>query len=64
MRFFWALGLLITLCASANAATLHHSRPHHRVLILASVPDPSMRNFSQPTICLAKPPFFCEVNGE
>ena len=28
------------------------------------VPDPTVRNFSQPTICLANPPFFCEVNGE
>jgi hypothetical protein len=26
MRSFWALGLLITLCASASAATMHHSR--------------------------------------
>jgi hypothetical protein len=28
MRCFLALGLLITLCASANAATVHHSRHH------------------------------------
>jgi hypothetical protein len=29
MRSFLALGLLITLCASAaNAATLHHARHH------------------------------------
>jgi hypothetical protein len=28
MRFFLALGLLITLCASANAATVHHSWHH------------------------------------
>jgi hypothetical protein len=26
MRSFLALGLLITLCASASAATMHHSR--------------------------------------
>jgi hypothetical protein len=26
MRFFLALCLLITLCASARAATMHHSR--------------------------------------
>jgi hypothetical protein len=26
MRSFLALGLLITLCASASAATVHHSR--------------------------------------
>lgn len=28
MRPLFTLGLLITLCASANAATVHHS-PHH-----------------------------------
>jgi hypothetical protein len=28
MRSFLALGLLITLCASASAATLHDSRHH------------------------------------
>ena len=28
MRFFLTLGLLITLCASADAATVHHSRHH------------------------------------
>ena len=28
MRSFLALGLLITLCASASAATVHHSRHH------------------------------------
>jgi hypothetical protein len=28
MRTFLALGLLITLCASASAATLHHPRYH------------------------------------
>jgi hypothetical protein len=28
MRSFLALGLLITLCASAGAATMHHSRHH------------------------------------
>ena len=28
MRFFLTLGLLITLCASANAATVNHSRHH------------------------------------
>jgi hypothetical protein len=27
MRSFLALGLLITLCASASAATVHRSRP-------------------------------------
>jgi hypothetical protein len=28
MRSFLAVGLLITLCASASAATVHHSRHH------------------------------------
>jgi hypothetical protein len=28
MRSFLALGLLITLCASASAATVHHARHH------------------------------------
>ena len=37
MRSFLALGLLITLCASANAATVHHSRTHHLVFIPPSV---------------------------
>ena len=27
-----ALGLLMTLCASANAATMHHSSPRHHVV--------------------------------
>jgi hypothetical protein len=29
MRSFLALGLLITLCASASAATVHHPKPRH-----------------------------------
>jgi hypothetical protein len=32
MRSFSALGLLITLCASASAATLHHSEPRHLIV--------------------------------
>jgi hypothetical protein len=28
MRTFLALGLLMTLCASADAATVHHARHH------------------------------------
>jgi hypothetical protein len=34
MRSFLALGLLITLCASAGAATVHHSR--HQVIVRPS----------------------------
>jgi hypothetical protein len=37
MRSFLALGLLITLCASASAAAVHHSRTHHPVFIPPSV---------------------------
>jgi hypothetical protein len=29
MRSIFALGVLIALCTSANAATVHHSGPHH-----------------------------------
>ena len=35
MRALLALGLLITLCASASAATVHHT--HHPVFIPSSV---------------------------
>ena len=31
MRSFLALGLLITMCASASASTMHHSRTHNAV---------------------------------
>jgi hypothetical protein len=33
MRSILALGLLMTLCASANAATLHRHRTRHHVVI-------------------------------
>jgi hypothetical protein len=36
MRSFLAFGLLITLCASASAATIHHSRAHHVVFMSPS----------------------------
>ena len=32
MRSVLALGLLITLCASASAATVHHSKPRHAIV--------------------------------
>jgi hypothetical protein len=32
MRSVLALGLLITLCAPANAATVHRFKPHERYL--------------------------------
>ena len=31
MRSLLALGLMTTLCFSANAATVHHSKPRHVV---------------------------------
>jgi hypothetical protein len=36
MRSVLALGLLITLCATANAATVHHLRTRHRVIVRPS----------------------------
>jgi hypothetical protein len=36
MRAVLALGLLIALCASANAATVHHFRARHHVTIQPS----------------------------
>jgi hypothetical protein len=33
MRSILVLGLLMTLCASANAATLHHHRTRHHVVL-------------------------------
>lgn len=33
MRFsVLALGLLVALCASANAATVHHAKPRHFIM--------------------------------
>jgi len=32
MRSILALGLLITLCASADAATVRHAKPRHVIL--------------------------------
>jgi hypothetical protein len=37
MRSFLVLGLLMTMCASANAATVHHHRTRHHVIIRPSV---------------------------
>jgi hypothetical protein len=36
MRSVLALGLLISLCASANAATVHHLRTRHHVIVRLS----------------------------
>jgi hypothetical protein len=32
MRSVLAVGLLVTLCASADAATVHHSKPQHFIV--------------------------------
>jgi len=32
MRIVLALGLLVGLCASAHAATVHHSKPRHVIV--------------------------------
>jgi hypothetical protein len=32
MRYVLALGLLITLCPSANAARVHHLKPRHVIV--------------------------------
>jgi hypothetical protein len=54
MRSILAFGLLIALCTSADAATGHHSRAHHHVVIpaavastFASVPRPA---YAQPRV--------------
>jgi hypothetical protein len=36
MRSFLALSLLIILCASASAATVHHTIPRHHVIVRPS----------------------------
>jgi hypothetical protein len=33
MRFVWIQGLLIVLCTSANAATVHHPRPRQTTIV-------------------------------
>jgi hypothetical protein len=40
MRFVLALGLLIALCASANAAKVHHAKPRHVVVRPVQPVDP------------------------
>jgi hypothetical protein len=40
MRFVLALSLLITLCASAYAATVHHSKPRHVIVRPSQGVDP------------------------
>jgi hypothetical protein len=40
MRSVLALGLLIALCASANAARVHHSKPRHVIVRPSQGVDP------------------------
>jgi hypothetical protein len=40
MRSFWSLGLLVTLCTSADAATVHHSKPRHVIASPSQNADP------------------------
>jgi hypothetical protein len=52
MRFVLSLGLLITLCASANAATVHRSKPparaHQRVTARPSQRVTAPTGFANP----------------
>ena len=59
MRALLALGLLITLCASASAATVHHSRTHHPVFIPSSVANSfAAVPAGYPTITMTHQPSF------
>jgi hypothetical protein len=40
MRSVLALSLLIVLCASADAATMHHARPRHVIVRPSQPVDP------------------------
>ena len=40
MRSVLTLGLLIALCASADAKTAHHSKPRHVIVRPSQVVDP------------------------
>ena len=40
MRAMMALGLLLVLCASADAARLHHAKTRHVIVRPGQTPDP------------------------
>jgi len=40
MRSVLTLGFLIALCASANAARIHHSKPRHVIVCPSKSVDP------------------------
>ena len=48
MRSVLALGLLITLCASASAAPVHHSKPRQHVIVRPSQGLPAGARFAVP----------------
>ena len=53
MRSVFALGLLIGLCAPVSAATVHHPRTHHHVIVRPSqsvVVPPGYKFHSYPPI--------------
>jgi hypothetical protein len=55
MRFVLALGVLIALCASANAARVHHPKSRHVILrnSMDAMPGfvaPAARNFVAPPL--------------
>jgi hypothetical protein len=59
MRSVFALGLLISLCAPVSAATVHHPRTRHHVIVRPSqsVVVPQGYKFpSYPPIILIRPP--------
>jgi hypothetical protein len=55
MRALLALGLLITLCASTSAATVHHT--HHAVSIPSSVANSFAAIPGVPTISYTPPAY-------
>ena len=53
MRSFWALSLLMILCASASAATVHHAIPRHHVIVR---PSQGFQGYAVPGWASAAPP--------
>jgi len=53
MRSFLTLSLLLILCASASAATVHHTVPRHHVIVLHSQ---GFSDYAVPGRAYAAPP--------
>ena len=53
MRSFLALSLLMILCASASAATVHHTIPRHHVIVR---PSQRFQGYAVPGWAYAAPP--------